>query len=414
MTTQLTILNKQGAAIASDTIATIASGGSAKPIPNAQKVFEVGNGHSVLILNSDSMEINGIPVGTLLAAWAKECESPLATIDDYALSFINWLKLQTRDDVFFMSKHISKYIDNRLRFNSNAIADQFENRQPWYADVIQQAAEDPKFKRTYQKAISEQINSYVAWLDGLEHREEGPTNAELEAILNSNILDERIDLWFPPSITTKNNRDKLRSSILKTYGRMALESHVCELGFVGYGFEDLYPRVYSIQLEHFGFGVVRWVNSGIQDPTNHADSAVMWWWAQTNEIQSFLHGYHPQFLDDLRVKVKSAVVDDRLSDFENPDDIPEDEQEVWSGIGDSVFDKLSIYIDQFKERHYANLLQTFNYMDVAELAKVVSTLVDIEVLGTHNSMDVASAGGFIEVATIDKRNGVIWRKRLDV
>ena len=53
-------------------------------------------------------------------------------------------------------------------------------------------------------------------------------------------------------------------------------------------------------------------------------------------------------------------------------------------------------------------------MSVLSLANFAKSLVGIQALSTYSQRGTATVGGLIEVVTIDRAQGVVWRDRLDM
>jgi hypothetical protein len=59
------------------------------------------------------------------------------------------------------------------------------------------------------------------------------------------------------------------------------------------------------------------------------------------------------------------------------------------------------------------LLSSIEGMSAIGLGELAESLVGIQSTSTYAEEGTATVGGTIEVATIDRRNGVVWRKRID-
>lgn len=411
MTSQVAILNKSGVAIASDTITTLEVGQSVKTLPNSHKVFDLGEKHNVLVLNSNLATVCGVSVGTLLAAWARTLNEPLDDLADYPSEFMAFLQALDQEKLPGSRQELRSFIEQRLRYLADDVAQHFEGQKPWFEEVKTKTGLDVKYRNSYRHRVSRAVASYAEWLEQLA----GPGFDFETKDLNVSFMDagvsELAEAWFPDYACPAATRVRLLKCLSLAYKKLGLYGTLTSLGFVGYGKENFYPKVADIEIQQVIPGAARWQLKAIQDPTHH-DTAVLWWWAQTDAVESFLKGFHPSFVQDLREKVKQAVIDDRESDYEDPSEFSQDEKDIWGSIGEGVFTQLEKYIAQYAESHYDNFLMTFSHMDVAELAKVSASFLDMQILSTHNAMELPTVGGLVEVATINLASGIVWRSKL--
>ena len=412
MTTQLTLLNRAGAAIGSDTLTTLTSGnGESKTIPNSHKIFDLGDKHSLIVLNSDSGTINGIPTIALVSQWSRTLTEPLDQLEEYKYSFLSWLADQEDDDDFRMTQSISAFVADLIADNVNAIAGHFNGLRPWYDETQNLINSDPAFARKFKAAVGKQVGEFMKWVEEfITPVEEELTDTRIT--MEKVGLDRILEAWLPLNTCSVITRNKLKTALILLYRYHGYYKHnECELGFVGYGEKDIYPSVVSIVIEMFGFGTVRWKNTYRNDP-NRQNNTVLKTWAQANEIDNFIYGFHSDFLQSLKMGVRNAVVQNHRESLETPDAIEPDTLALWDSLGDDVYLKLEDHIERFKNEHHQNFLTTLNFMDVEELATATDTLINIQILSTLNQMDIPTTGGLIELATIDRKNGVRWIRKL--
>ena len=59
------------------------------------------------------------------------------------------------------------------------------------------------------------------------------------------------------------------------------------------------------------------------------------------------------------------------------------------------------------------LLDSIEGLDLSHLANLADSLVGMEATSAFGGDSPATVGGFIEVATIDRQNGIVWVKKLN-
>lgn len=89
MTSQLVAVTQAGVAVASDTMTTWPS--QNKTSPTANKIYELGPSHKVVVLHSGASFIGGLNYELLVREWALTQPSPLPALEDYPRVFLKWL-----------------------------------------------------------------------------------------------------------------------------------------------------------------------------------------------------------------------------------------------------------------------------------------------------------------------------------
>ena len=70
-------------------------------------------------------------------------------------------------------------------------------------------------------------------------------------------------------------------------------------------------------------------------------------------------------------------------------------------------------IDAFSHENFVSpLLSTVEAMSMQSLGDFAESLVGLQATATYSQSGTATVGGLIEVATIDRINGVVWKQKL--
>lgn len=418
MTSQVALLNRTGVVVASDSISTLISGDGTKPLSNEQKVFEIGPLHKILILNQGNSSVSGVPVQTLIAKWAQGLLEPLDTTFEYLSSFLDYLETLDTKSIPEMQDSFKNFVYSELRKISEAVSQHFEGEKPWWESAKSRFASDDKFLQDYRRRVSLEVGKYLKNLESQRDQalvdEDKDQALVLENAAKLGTLDEMIDLWFPDEVCVKSTKIKLRKKFLTSISKIPIQrddENLCILAFVGYGSVDMFPSVYSIGIEATFYGVTRWrgMNSA---SAAESRKGIIYRMAQTDAIDGFLNGFHPTFLEDLKDGMVQAMVDDRNEDFDDPSKFSPSEQDIWRGIGQSVFNRLLTTINSYSEKHKQELESTLGFMGMHELSKVAKSLLDIQILGTLNEPQAPTVGGDVVVANITLESGVVWDTKI--
>ena len=416
MTSQVALLNRIGVAIASDSIATLTSRDGSKPLYNAKKVFEIGPNHKVLVLNNGNSSISGVPVETLLAKWASGLTEAKAKTSDYWESFLDFLEALEKDSIPEMEESFNEFVTQQLQYISECVSSRYEGLKPWLDEVKSRFAEDELLLDGYRNRVSLEVGKWSKHIFGLREMQlVDEDRNQADALIHATQagqLSDLIDLWFPAEICTKTTKAKLLKTLASSICRYPIDiesNRTCELAFVGYGSDEIFPTVYSLGIETVFFGIARW--TGVKKSTAaETKTGIVYLMAQTKTIEGFLDGFHATFLADLKERIPDVMLENQK--FTSPVPLGKKKQDMWKGIGASVFNRLVENIRRYKQIHRLEFESTIGLMGITELSKVAKSLIDIEILGTLNQASTATVGGAVAVARITLADGVVWETKI--
>lgn len=416
MTSQVALLNRIGVAIASDSIATLTSRDGSKPLYNEKKVFEIGLGHKVLILNNGNSSISGVPVETLLAKWASGLAEAKGKTSDYWESFLDFLEALDDNSIPEMQESFAEFVTYQLRYISECVSNHFDDLKPWLDEAKTRFAEDEIFRDGYRHRVSLEVGKWTRHVFGLREmqlvdEDRNQADALIHATQKGQLRD-LVELWFPDVVCSKATKAKLMKTLQASIVRVPIDlesNRVCELAFVGYGSDEIFPTVYSLGIETVFFGIARW--RGVKKSTAaEGKTGIVYLMAQTKTIEGFLDGFHANFLADLQERIPNVMLENQK--FTSPEPLGKKKQDMWKGIGESVFNRLRYNIENYKQIHRLEFESTIGLMGITELSKVARSLIDIEILGTLNQANTATVGGAVAVASITLADGVVWERKI--
>ena len=91
VTSQVAVFNMECVAVASDSVVTLSNASGDRTLPSSEKVFDLGDGHRVVVMFSGSAWFMGMPLAVLLGEWSASLVGPLANLPLYAGDFQGWL-----------------------------------------------------------------------------------------------------------------------------------------------------------------------------------------------------------------------------------------------------------------------------------------------------------------------------------
>ena len=386
MTSQVAVYNSLGVGIASDTVVTHWSGGGTiKTLQNAEKIVPLGQPHSLAVMISGNVHQNDVNLRLLVSEWAHQ-SSVAKTVSDYANDFTIWI--QNPSNRYLDSESDSK---NAL----NLIRNRFRRIRSEVNSFIKENTASPKeiysyrVRRNLEKLTAAELFSGIS--DTTAERSLGHLGVSLEDIFTHYLGGfAGFDVKDP----------QLRQIATLQLSRFTQSSDDSVLGFVGFGSEDLYAcdvkvyfrgRVGGISLTRIGKpfgGGGAFGHGGIHT------------FAQDNAIQGFLRGIYPEMSEMLRSSLWRKL-------NVNPS-VALQEKELRSLIKEVVSE-----LENYQQENLISpLLTTISGLNLKGLAELAGALVGMQASRSAGSSEPASVGGFIETATISRREGYIWVNKL--
>lgn len=395
MTSQVAVYNMNGIAVASDTVVTSFSDAGSKTTGNAEKIYDIGPDHKVLVLHYGGTRLNDLSHQFHFAEWTQSVSKPLRTLTDYIDSYVSWSNNKT-----FHSKESEKAeMVNLLYDHFKEVRSRMEH---FYSTW--ERSEGMSDEQAIQ-ALEEGNERLMA--EGLEHLKsleifEGMSEVKAkEAIKAAEIdLNQITESYFDEFHLNSKFKSLAKSSAPYVLAREQNVPWDSYLAFVGYGTDDPFPviqvmtcrSIYAGQLVHHKGEKLGLTPGGIDGDIHR--------FAQSNAIEAFIHGYNTDIMNGVSWAIQKNL--------RNTDAIPED-----SSIPESVANAVVEYIESHSWKRYIQpILRQVSSMNLFGIAELAKTLVSIQATFSEAQDGPVSVGGMIEVATIDRVNGVRWKNRL--
>ncbi len=396
MTAQVAVLNLSGVAVASDTYVTTGVGDQLKSMGNTHKIYELGSQHRVLLLHSGSANINSIPLQLHVAEWAKTLSLPLPTMQAYTDSYRTWAaseKRMSRPEAEFkvMNSTLNEHYHDLARELDAAIEGIHFAEEPT----------DRKRKAAVRRQIQETIDGNEGYLQGLESYH-GVTERSTAKALSEHGFDlaDKVHYIFDRFEIDEKQVEQLVSLATLILTRIQPMDSDSEIGFVGYGDEDPFPTVVRVKVRGIYAGVLVAANveSPKVAPIENGSSIV--YFAQRDAMWGFVNGSTYETMEEIKRQIADAIEDKWGHTTPEP-------------IGYQIAEEISAKMDAYShERYVRPMLKTIEAMGMNSLASLADSLVGLQATATYSQAGAATVGGLIEVATIDRIDGVQWKRSL--
>ena len=438
MTSQVSVINMDGVAIASDTLVTIGQ----KTIPNDSKIVTLGKDHKCVVLISGSAHMNRVSVRQLLNKWAHSLLTVPSGIYDYALSFTEWCKRESRSGDGLLTKAqeldlVENFVNNIIQALGQRLKKSWDaqnTHDPYVYLPEGSATSEIHENPLYAKALKDFAQNFIAqeilyWRESLGtfygFDEEAAkifvkSNLEIYTHVNEKILEFRWwDYAYSHSDTSKRTKDLIFEYVSLLLAREWELSEDTTIAFIGYGSDENLPStlelrcrgIYNNQLmyawdksETEGTNLPFWPKS--VTPFNRARVD---YFAQSNAILGFFHGISQDSFHQLSRSIETV-----LGNFidEIYPELPNREEVVKSKTQDILTPVISDDDDE------SNLPENFRFsigaMGLTNLAELAETLVRIQHLSSYGKDGAITVGGTVETLTIDVVHGVRWHQRVPI
>jgi len=398
MTSQVAVYNQLGIALASDTVSTAFSDNGAKTTGNSEKIFELGNDHKVVVLHYGSTGLNDLLHQFHVNEWRLSLEGPLPTLEDYVANYRNWSANGAR---FHSADSIALDATAFIRNYFESVKGAIDTEVHGDASLVGLSEEEfnARALTTNESIAKERLDELKALplFDGM-------TEVKARAIIKAHAIDVNslIDEVFGGYVQSPALLRTLRSSAPYMLARRQSWRWDSTLVFAGYGDKDAFPGTITLSCRGLIDGLLL---AHQADTVRIAPEDLRWElsnFAQGDAIESFLSGVNK----DVRNQIAWAV-DSLVRDMTQDD--PNADIDFVNGKVRVVLDKL----DSYTWKNYLGPIgRHISGLNVSSLANLGETLVGMQATASQSKDGPVSVGGFIEVVTIDRIEGVLWVRRM--
>jgi len=411
MTTQVLIFNKNGVAVASDSVLTIENGNSLKTLPNSRKIYDLPTPHKILVLQSGSVELNDLPIEIYLVKWGQSLTDQLPTTRDYALNFVSWLGencvgIDEKPEI-----KIKETVEDFLIGIANQVGGLVEEGCPasWDPDLESYFKSNPVLAKNYAKVMKKVIEAEIR---RAEDSYEFPffTDETARRMLPPVLANELVAEWFCEKAISPNLRQKLVAALpLSLSRRVATHNSQMNLVFAGFGGNNMTSQGINMVLERAHSQMIQgWI---VKEYNGYTGGTIVYP-AQRQAMRSFLNGYHDRLFELIPQYVKEMLEEHTNSKLEPGRVATAKKQVETDELRAYLVEELQSKFDIFAQNHYSTFIDTISVMDVSGMIEIAESLAGMEILSGHNSSSTPTSGGLIEVASVDLRSGVRWHKKI--
>lgn len=400
MTSQIAILNLDGAVVASDSMLTVETATSARNFTSQDKLFALGEPHKVVCLVSGSARFVDIPWTVIIGAWKQTLEDlePLAEVEEYWQHLLEWLPNQER---LFPPKQQSMELLRLVTYQYLALSDYitaiFEDEgltlhggvdevdHERLTELVETFCAHILQEQSYEDLAERVFDEDLELINGLQPELAALVDETLGFLPMSESIQEHLFVRIPQATTQ----------------RAQPESPATKVVFLGYGVDEVFPHLVSVDVESMFGNTVRHLNFD-HTSVKPGDEALLQGLAQSDAIFTFVRGIHQQVRTSLPTAVGeflSECIGHRFNETELEDLVASTAEHVEQTIHHLT---QTTFVEP--------LINAVGSMPLAEMARLAESLVGIQALRSASEVAIPSVGGDIRVAIVTKADGVLFVK----
>lgn len=408
MTSQMVLITQAGIGIASDTMTSWgARGGGPKTSPTANKIYELGPNHKVVVVHSGATSVAGLSYELLVREWALTQTAPLPALENYPQAFENWLANYRRlpiDEVDAVGERVWGGLHDFVR---DFLRDEAEVWVPLTA-LAEGAAPDPDL----DAAICHQLTRFAKYA---QDDDPGPLRTAPEAQLRArfhgdtsvdpckvftNVIEHFIGTTL--DFTSDTLRAALEEASIQWLRYLNPISGRAQLHWVGFGTDEPIGGLITMRINGYYLGRLQAITDTRQPDTT---TTIPWILplAQRDAIEDFIGGIGPRLHH-----IVMDIIDSTFGHLTDPKDV-ESSKEFVGKFKESFNEQLgeaswALYVMPLRE--------TLSALSLASLVGLCEALVNLQRLRSYMSNEEATVGGIIESMSISRSHGVKWRNQL--
>ena len=402
MTAVAGILNKQGVAIAADSAVTVSGVGGRKVYNSANKIFTLSKYHPVGISIYNSAQFMGIPWEILIKEYRKQLDTKsFPKLLDYKIDFFEWLKANS----YFLTEKSNDFL--------------FFDFLSFLQTIINEYIRINKIQNNEieQEKLSEFLRDYV--------KNEIPKHKKIESLkeLQKDEFLAQLNAFIPQIIKVLNEnfnskfvKENFENELINAYYEYLIHDQFLQftgLIFTGYGEEELFPRLFPVNISIVINGLLRYnIDEQKVAIVDNKNNSCIRPFAQTDVIDTILQGISPE-LNDLSSNVFGSFMNGFVNEVKGIKGMPEEVKVQLDKL--NIQNYVNNYQSQFgniiRQKYVNPLMGAVSQLSKEDLAEMAESLVYLTYLKRRFTMAEESVGGPVDIAVITKGDGFIWIKR---
>jgi hypothetical protein len=416
MTAEVAIMNKEAIALAADSAVTLSglTDSQSKVLTSANKIFAVSKYEPVAAMIYGNAHLMGVPWEGVVKLFREELgRKGLATVEDYAKSFINFLHQHKR---LFPDAQRNSGFARHLASYYRSVKDRIESEASHRFPSTKSSVPSEVDRRAVaQELIASDLASWKA-------AEFLPlaANVDVKSVRSQfgPLISKLIDGVFVGIPLPNSSKRALREigclAMLKCPKDFSWSS---ESGLVisGYGREEFFPALHSFSV--FGvYGDHLNYKCGHSAGIGFEHSACIIPFAQGDAVYTFMEGVDPAYQYQIQVETAKLIRGFPEAVINSANGLNDQQKsDLLLAFKSATEPLLKDYfkgLDKYRtEKFSSEIVDLVSFLPKSELAVLAESMVNLTSLRRKVSRGLETVGGPIDVAVISKGDGLVWIKR---
>jgi len=415
MSTEIIAMNKNAIALAADSFANIhnrclKTGHDYMGPIIQQKIFSLSEEHSIAIMVYDKLRLHGVPWETIINLYQEHIKHrPLKTTDHYLDSFIKFLTNNKKifppsDEQRFFNKDAYNYI-SKLNGNILELWQNYDFIGPKTSKIQLKS-----FARLYLKNEIERLEE----IDDIPSLSKKTLHNFIHDQIKK-LSTQDIDVTFNLHPLEQNDRSMINRILFLSITKNIFEMGKTGLVIAGYGEDQFFPSVSAFDISSIYKNQPKIIKHKTEI-ISHDNQAHILPFAQSDMVDSFIKGIHPEFESLISSQIMDSTFDLPFRMIDKITDLSSEQKEFWKNelkhIPQENFKTIQKNMtEHIRSNHIQPVINGIKYLSSCELASVAESLVNITSFKKSVSPGDYTVGGATDIAIITKSNGFSWVKR---
>lgn len=386
MTSEISIMNKRGVALAADSAVTV---GGSKIFNSVNKIFTLSSSHYIGIMIYGNASLGRIPWEVLIKNFRENLGNEVSNdFDTYVELFLEYINdapyvKDSRQDYHLIRNYLDQ-VTERIEFIINQNYGYIDNAQEFNGKLAvtinELHAESGKtlgldkqqFDDAYAPEIQERLVSTFEYL-------KYPISEDVKLKFSDMIFKLIDDINF-------------------------IGSSFSGVVLAGYGANEPFPKMAELKIDGFIFNKLKYlIDSSVtisDDPDDGSMSYSLNTFAQSDVTMSFINGIDTEYLEFIQNRnreLRDSIVNN----------LPEHSEEI-----SRKFDENKKVVDNFmKENYRIPFGSMIEFLTIPEMSEMAETFINLTSFKRHYSDSVETVGGEVDALVISRSEGPIWTKR---
>lgn len=387
MTAIIALMNKKGAAIAADSAVTRPRKGISKVTNNGNKMVRISDDLPISVMISGNSNFLSTPWDVIARRYRQERKGVrLATVEDYALDFFNYMRLNRHIWDKDYEKEMLRELLNSIVYElvsdgQLATPDELDNEiRELLEERIRQLASKTVAVQMEDYSFEEFSECYTPFLNDRIKKLISGDNDDIIRILNGRDVGDILPGYL---------YSKIKVSFNSPYSSLLI--------FIGLGERQPFPSLISASVNggYAGRVVYRFERERSVTITDSRPSAVLYF-AQDDVVRAILRGADDNWIERMKEIFLFSLNPNSYSDHVKA-------QRLYEQLSIEVNEKCRDAVSQWEKA-----LETLELRPMAELAECLISLTSLHRKLTFSHEGV---GGEIDLAVLSKDDGFIWLNR---